>query len=176
MSSEKLTTQVETLAEDKWTSLTGLADLAAFAIAPASIPLALMLMVGSYAKETHANSKRLSETPMPDDWLQQAADSDTVSKKGLAHLAKCLDEKGFVSVKEAQEWVSIEEREARKQEQQRQRRKNLKGQGAKALLCRAKQECPSMFDLDISRSMERMRQGGKAITTSVDWLSRQIRS
>jgi hypothetical protein len=147
-------------------SFGGWGELALLAIGTANIPLGLMLCVGMQAHDAVRNHKSDIETPMPDEWLQEASESPDVSSKGLAHLAKCLDRQGFVSVRDAKEWAKIEENEAKAKADKEDRHSRLQGDGAKALLLRAKRECPSLLsNLDFDRALDGIRQGGKAATS-----------
>lgn len=150
------------------------AELALLVVGTANLPLGLILMVGMYAQQCiTGNSAR--DTPMPDDWLKQASESPDVSPKGLAHLARCLEKRGFVSVTDARAWARIEEAEARKREAERKRVAGVEGDGAQALLQRAKRECPSILaGLDMSQVMDNIRARGQQATNMATTLKDRI--
>lgn len=98
-----------------------------------------------------------------------------MSKNGLAHLAKCLDKKGFVSVSDALEWARIEQAEAEAASKRQQRTEKLEGEGAKALLSRAKRECPTLFDLDVGKTLESVRAQGQSAVSFATSLTERFR-
>jgi hypothetical protein len=149
----------------------GLADLGLLGLSVANLPLAMFLGVAMAVREAGDDSRKRAKTPMPDDWLAQASESPEVSQKGLAHLAKCLDKKGYVSVSDALEWARIEQAEADVASKRQQRTETLQGEGAKALLSRAKRECPSLFDLDVGKALESVRTQGQSAVSFASGLA-----
>lgn len=145
------------------TSWLGFAEPVMLGIGAANLPLGLFLWVGVAARDVVAEHKSQAETPMSDEWLRQVSESPEVSRKGLAHLGKCLHRQGFVSVKDALEWARIEEKEVEKAAARSDRREKLESEGAKALLNRAKRECPTLFDLDVNKALEGIRARGNSV-------------
>ncbi|TBW57381.1 hypothetical protein EZI54_06910 [Marinobacter halodurans] len=132
----------------------GFLELLGIGVGAANLPLGLMMIVGSYVAQAVTYKQRQSEVVMPDSWLQQVSDSPEVSRKGLAHLAKCLDRKGFVSVKDAVVWAEIEKTEADKERRQKDRQGRLEGSGAAALLSRAQRDCSSLLgDINVDAAL-----------------------
>lgn len=82
---------------------------------------------------------------MPDDWLQRVAAAPDASQEGLAFLAKCLANKGFVTVQQAMQWSAIEQQAATFKQQKAE---GLMP-GATALLARAQAECGSLLSPSI---------------------------
>lgn len=93
-----------------WRLLQGLGPM----VAVLNLPLALVLGLSGVAGEAYSQRKDLSEARMPDEWLGKVADTPEASQEGVAHLARRLADKGFVSVNDALEWLSIEEQQAEK--------------------------------------------------------------
>lgn len=153
----------------------GLADLGLLGLSVANLPLAMFLGVALAVREAGDDSRKRAKTPMPDDWLAQASESPEVSQKGLAHLAKCLDKKAYVSVSDALEWARIEQAEAEATAKRQQRTEKLEGEGAKALLSRAKRECPTLFDLDVGKTLESVRAQGQSAVSFATSLTDRFR-
>lgn len=80
------------------------------AILPVALPVSLSLMAGGFICNAVSENKNLNTTSMPDEWLVKVSESKQVSKKGLGYLAKKVEKKGFVSVKEAIEFLDIEKK------------------------------------------------------------------
>lgn len=124
----------------KWDFL----EVAGYGVLAAHLPLGLLLVVGSNVADSLAKRKKQSETPMPDEWLQQVSESDNVSPEGIEMLAKALKKRGFVSVKDAINWADHERRLAEKNAKEAALRKkdgsdeNISG--ASMILARAKTE------------------------------------
>lgn len=121
-----------------WRLLQGLGPM----VAILNLPLALVLGLSGIVGEAYSRHQDLSEARMPDDWLAQVANAPEVSQKGLVHLAKCLADAGFISVKDAMDWLAIEEEVAHAKQVQNEQQLS----GAQALLARAKKECGSLLD------------------------------
>lgn len=78
------------------------------AFLPVALPVSLSLMAGGFIYSALEKNKNLNETSMPDEWLILVSESDGVSKKGIAYLARKAQKKGFISVKEAITFLEIE--------------------------------------------------------------------
>lgn len=153
-----------------------LAEVVLMGVGFVNLPAALILSVGVYAAEIASKHKSQSESPMPDDWLQQVSNTPNISKRGLSHLAKCLQRKGFVSVVDAMEWARIEEQEALKAVDQERRHTRLGSDGAKSLLLRAKDECPGILSvLDLDAAVKRVREHGQTATEFVSGLASKLK-
>lgn len=148
-------------------------EVLGYGVGVANLPVGLALVVGSMLAESASKHQRRSETPMPDSWLEEISDSEGVSEKGLAFLAKTLDKKGFVSVSDAVKWVEIEKRESQKIRAKQQRDNNLAQTGAQALMARAKHDCRGLLDFDsaikgMKGSVESVRGFAKGIFNNKD--------
>lgn len=78
------------------------------AFLPVALPVSLSLMAGGFIYSALEKNKNLNETSMPDEWLMLVSESDVVSKKGIAYLARKAEKKGFISIKEAIIFLEIE--------------------------------------------------------------------
>lgn len=124
-----------------WRLLQGLGPM----VAVLNLPLAIVLSLSGAAGEAYSSHKDLSEAKMPDDWLGQVASSPEISQEGLAFLARRLAEKGAVSVRDAVDWLGIEEEQAKKKREESE--KQLPG--AQALLARAEKDCGKLLEPDL---------------------------
>lgn len=152
-----------------------LADIGLLGLSVSNLPLAMFVAVVLAARDAGEDSRKRAKTPMPDEWLAQASESPDVSQKGLAHLAKCLEKKGYVSVSDALEWARIEQAEAESASKRLQRTEKLEGDGAKALLTRAKRECPTLFDLDVGKALESALAQGRLAASFATGLTSRLR-
>ena len=123
-------------------------EVLGYGVGVANLPVGLALVVGSMLAESASRHQRRSETPMPDSWLEEISNSEGVSEKGLAFLAKTLEKNGVVSVADAVKWVEIEKRESQKIRAKQERENNLSLTGAQALIARTKNDCRSFLDVD----------------------------
>lgn len=140
----------------------GFLELLGIGVGAANLPLGALLIVGSYVGAAASSSKHKSETVMPDDWLQKVSDSPEASKRGLAFLAKRLDKKGFITVKDAEEWANIEKSEALKKEAKKAREEGIQTTGAQALLARAEKECSGLLgNLNMDSAMKSITDAAK---------------
>lgn len=120
-------------------------ELAGYGVGAANLPLGLVMVIGATVAESLAHSRKLSETKMPDTWIQEVADNPHVSKKGLAHLARCIEKNGFVTAKDAVRWTEIERTEEGQREKILDRAEHISSPGALSLLKRADRECGEML-------------------------------
>ena len=81
-----------------------------------------------------------------DGWLKEVSNTEHVSVKGLAHLARCIEKKGYVCVSDAVQWVEIEKAESIAANAKYKREQGALAPGASALLERAQNECSGLFD------------------------------
>ena len=112
-------------------------ELVAYAVAPISFPLVLGIMVYDLYDATKENIEELKK-PVPDSWLDKISKDDTVSNDGLKFLAKKLELQGYISIKDAHEWVQLEEKLALKKIEEIKKEENLNRNGAINLLNRVK--------------------------------------
>lgn len=121
-----------------WGALEALGGLVCVANLPAGL---LMGLSGAVAEKREQKS-----VAMPDEWLDQVARTPDVSKQGLAHLARCLAQQGFVSVADAVRWLELERQEQENQKRLKAVEQGQRAPGAKALLLRAQAQCGTLLD------------------------------
>jgi hypothetical protein len=120
-------------------------------LAIGSLPLALsvgavlLFMKGVDSLGSSKERTAALNAAMPDEWLQQVAESKEASREGLAFLAKCISKDGVVTVWQAAQWAEIEEKQQARVEVQRA----SQAPGASALLARAQSECGSLLSTQI---------------------------
>ncbi|HAT2580745.1 TPA: hypothetical protein I8273_004807 [Aeromonas hydrophila] len=130
-------------------------ELAGYGVCLVNVPLGATMALGALVADVVAHHKKLSEERMPDEWLQEVADSQRVSKRGLAHLAKCVQNNGFVSVRDAIRWIEIEGQEDSDKKNGEEKKDLLAAPGAVSLLTRAGRECGNYLDVvSLKRAME----------------------
>ena len=112
-------------------------NLIALAISPISFPLALGFMVYDIYDATKENIDEQKKA-VPDSWLEKVSKDESVSDEGLKFLAKKLESQGYVSIKDAYEWIQLEERLALKKIEEMNKKENLNKNGALNLLNRVK--------------------------------------
>lgn len=74
----------------------------------ANLHVGLVVMLGGVLWEIKDSSEAKMKA-MPDDFLKKLSEED-ISKEGLEFLAYKLEEKGFISVYDAMEWMEREEK------------------------------------------------------------------
>ena len=83
-------------------------------ISVVNMPTAVGLTLIGIAGDTLKSKKALSNTMMPDSWLQEVSNANNISKKGLSFLARKSKDNHGVTVSEALNWLSIEKTENQK--------------------------------------------------------------
>lgn len=157
MSRDSLVEKVESASADGF-SVWSLLELAGYGIGIAtSLPLGVTIAAGAIIADLVSKQVKLSETRMPDDWLKDVAECKQVSSDGLAHLAKCVERKGFVSAKDALIWIRIERDKELAAKEREEKAERLASSGAVALLERASKECTGLFDAEsLKRAMDKL--------------------
>lgn len=112
-------------------------NIFSLAIAPISFPLALSIMVYDMYDSIKENTEELKK-PVPDIWLEKISKDDSVSDDGLKFLAKRLESQGYISIKDAYEWLELEEKIAHKKLEEMNYKENINKSGAINLLNRVK--------------------------------------
>lgn len=125
-----------------WGALEALGGLVCVANLPAGLLMGLSGAVGGAVAE----KREQKSVAMPDEWLDQVARTPDVSKQGVAHLARCLAQQGFVSVADAVRWLELERQEQENQKRLKAVEQGQRAPGAKALLLRAQAQCGTLLD------------------------------
>lgn len=112
-------------------------NIFALAVSPISFPLALGIMVFDMYEAIKENTEEL-KNPVPDNWLEKISKDESVSNEGLNFLAKKLELQGYVSIRDAYEWLNLEEKIANKKLEELKYKENLNKDGAINLLNRVK--------------------------------------
>lgn len=118
-----------------------LVDLAAFVVTGVDLSLS-------------QDPSRQHEAAMPDDWLGAVAELEVVSPTGLNFLSKALAKKGWVSVAEAVEFISKEEKLLEAAKSRKAIEQKSRQQGASQLLARAERERPGTLDTLMASASE----------------------
>lgn len=126
-----------------------LAEIGPF-LAIANLPLSILVTSVAMITSTVTENKSLNNQPMPDIWLQKVSEVESVSDEGLNFLAKCIEEKGFVSVNEAIKFIEKENKEAKRKESllsvNENSNTNMLSEGALNLMNKAKERKSSVFN------------------------------
>lgn len=163
---DNLVKQVESASREGFSGWK-LLELAGMGVCLANPLAGLTLMVGSAVASAMEHNQKLSETRMPDEWLKEISDSENVSKKGLAHLASCLEKKGYVSAKDALRWVEMERQYVAEQQVVVKKVSSMNSSGARALLNRASRECEGLFSVNALKSALDMLPNAKTLASAV---------
>lgn len=136
-----------------------------------NLPLAVVITVISAAGAAAADKKNLSDTVMPDEWLQSVAASSEVSPAGLAFLSKIIAKNGHVSISDALKFVELENEIEANKGRDAAKAEAKKAYGAKSILERAKRECGSLIDQNtIDSALDIMKLGGNIVGSMVSAL------
>ncbi|MNR71507.1 hypothetical protein D3C71_21350 [compost metagenome] len=68
----------------------------------------LLLLTYGLVQLSEEDTKELAVTPMPDSWVVQAAALPAVAPSSLQRLRKALKANGFVSIRDANDFCSVE--------------------------------------------------------------------
>lgn len=123
---------------DKMEILDSIALATVFINPPVGIVIGLAAMVNSSLKENQKeknNNQKLKTNKMPDEWLQEVAQSEFVSDIGLKFLTDKIQKNGFISVSDALEYIDIENENLLKVKKDKEIVN--KGDGAMAILKKA---------------------------------------
>jgi len=74
-----------------------------------NVPVGLSILTIGEIYSKYDKKCELDKTPMSDEWLKEVRKSDFISSEGLEFLISKIDNKGYVSVNDASEWMDFEE-------------------------------------------------------------------
>lgn len=126
----RVSNYVDEIAREK-TSL----DRGAMALNVVMVPL-----IG-FAKDIE-DTRALDTTAVDDAWLAAVAGLPMVSRSGMQFISEALAEKGWVSIREAQQFVALEQRHQAEAQARVASEKLVSKAGASMLLARAERELP----------------------------------
>lgn len=124
-----------------------IADLGPF-LAIGNVPLGITVTVLGYAANYIKDKQDLKTVKMPDQWLLDLSHSKDISKEGLAYVATKVSNKGFITGSEALRFLEIESEIKLKDKQEKESSIAIQGQGALAIINKAKKECGNLFVFD----------------------------
>lgn len=153
-----------------------MADFGPF-LAVANIPLALVVSSLGMIASAVEDNKSMNTHPMPDEWLKNVSEMQTISESGLSFLSKCIEKKGFVSVNEAIKFMKNETKEEQKKNN-KQNEINIKEQivnnhlseGAMSLLKRAKE---NSIEETMSEIVQKSLKETVALSKKINFLKKE---
>ena len=74
-----------------------------------NIPVGLSILTLGEIYSKYDKKCELDKTPMSDDWVKEIRKSEFISPEGLEFLIEKINDKGYVSVNDATNWMDLED-------------------------------------------------------------------